>query len=77
VEDMWKYGDKQEVAHQAGITPQRLSAILRGTSRPSPELAARIEVAAAQFGITLTRLDLLYPQESANPYMLVATDDKP
>lgn len=65
----WRHGNRAELASNAGISRHRLSDILAGRHRPSPDLAERIEIEAAALGLDLSRFDLLYPQDSDNPLM--------
>ena len=63
----WTYGEKSELARRVGIPPAYLGSILHGRQRATPERAAQIEDHALTMGLHLTRLDVMYPTESANP----------
>jgi len=68
---MWQHGQKTELAKRCGISLQYLSDILYGRKRALPELAESIERSAVRMGIELSRLDVMYPNESRNPLILV------
>lgn len=69
--DRWYYREKTAFAEVLGVSPQYLGDILHGRKRATPELAARIETVAKEYGLNLTRMDVMYPKESASGLMAV------
>jgi len=65
----WNHGDKRRLAEKVGIPLTHLSDILHQRKGASPALAKRISEASHAMGVPLSRLDLLYPEESCNPLM--------
>ncbi len=57
-----KYGEQKKIAQSVGVTSSQIGYVLRGKSRPSPELAARLEQVTG-----ISRLAWLYPDEYPNP----------
>ena len=68
----WKWGEKTLLANRSGISPQYLSDILAGRKGAHPELAIRIEDAARDMGLYISRMDVVFPKESSNPLMNAA-----
>jgi len=67
----WKHGQKAELARAAGVSPAYLGDILKGRRRATPENAILLSNAAREMGLSLDRLDLIYPHESTNPLIEV------
>lgn len=68
VNQNWEWGMKSRVAERAGISKYHLYNILRGTRRPSPEVAAALEKSCKVYGIPLTKMDFLFNYKSKSPY---------
>lgn len=51
----WSPGDKRRLALDAGVSPQYLSDILAGRRQCHPDLANRLETAAANLGYRIPR----------------------
>jgi transcriptional regulator with XRE-family HTH domain len=67
----WQHGQKTELAARCGMSLSQLSDILHGRKRATPEAARVIEFQSKGMGLPLSRLDVMYPNESKNPLMLV------
>lgn len=65
----WKRGEKSALAASCGMSRPYLSGILNGTRKVSPAMADTIAKKAAEMGLDLIRIDLLYPEESTNPLL--------
>lgn len=65
----WKPGQKAELCQRAGCDRSLLSNTLAGRRSMSPKMADRVASQAKIMGLSLTRDDLLYPQESKNPLL--------
>lgn len=65
-EGKWHTGEKKKLAEALGIAFPRLSDLLNRKVRCTPELAAHIEKVT---GKQITRMDLLYRDESKNPLL--------
>lgn len=59
------------LAREAGISLQYLSGIRAKKKVPSPEVAAKLADACAILGVSITRLELLYPHETKNKFYSV------
>jgi transcriptional regulator with XRE-family HTH domain len=70
----WTRGDKTKLAEAIGISPQRLSNILSGRARATPEQALKLETEAIRLGYQVSRLDWIYSKETSNP--LFASQDE-
>jgi len=57
------------VGEASGISKSYFSDILHGGKRCTPDLAKRIAEEATKIGLSLSRFDLLYPDESNNVLM--------
>lgn len=64
---LWERGQQSALALAAGISFSYMCDLLHRRKRASPEIAARIETEAEKLGVPITRLDLLYPEESKSP----------
>lgn len=69
--DTWYFGERKRFAHSCGISQQYLNDIIHGRKRALPELAAEMERVAAEYGLALTRMDVMYPNESKSPLITV------
>jgi len=65
---MWKKGEKQALAAQAGITPGHLSNLLARRHRASGDLAVVLEEACAALRIPIKREDWVFTKETDSPY---------
>lgn len=63
----WERGLQSQLATAAAISFSYMCDILHRRKRASPEVARTIEREAKKLGIPLTRIDLLYPEESTSP----------
>ena len=66
----WRVGDLAAITSGAGIGRGTVINILTGRVRASADMAERIEYAASMRGIDISRLDVLYPEDSTNPLVL-------
>jgi len=66
----WAKGEKAELARRCNISQQYLTDILRGRKQSrASALAAVIAAQAQEMGLALSRLDVLYPDESISPLL--------
>ena len=65
----WILGQKAELARQCSVSAQYLGDILAKRKRALPELAAKIETAAKAMGLEISRIDVMYPEETENPLL--------
>jgi len=65
----WQYGEKTILAKRCDISPQYFSDLLCGRRRTLPELGKTIEKNAADMGIHLSMVDMMFPHESSNPLL--------
>ncbi len=64
----WKKGQQAELAARCKISRQYLNDVIRGRRRASAPAARNIERESSKMeGIYLSRLDVIYPEESTNP----------
>ena len=63
----WDRGQQARLAKESRVSAAYLCDILHRRKTARPEIAARIAEHANRLGIPLTRIDLLYPQESTSP----------
>lgn len=61
---LWRRGERSALARKLNISPSYLCDILHGRKHAPPSLAKRIEAATCG---RLSRLDVIYPNESLNP----------
>ena len=64
---MWYHKDKSELARRAGCSRQLITDLFLHKKAVSRKMAARIQEAAEEIDLALSRLDCLYPEESKNP----------
>lgn len=65
--NLWEEGDKAKLARLADISPQYLNDILHARCAAGKETAINLVDAAAQLNYKISLLDVLYPEDSANP----------
>ncbi len=60
----WKWGQKAELARQAGISRQYLSDILNCRKHAPPELAEKLEAASIEMKLNLKKEHFMYPKKA-------------
>ena len=63
----WERGLQSKLAANSQVSFSYMCDLLHRRKRASPEVARTIEREARKLGIPLTRIDLLYPEESTSP----------
>jgi transcriptional regulator with XRE-family HTH domain len=64
----WKWGQKAELARQAGISRQYLSDILSCRKHAPPELALKLEEASAKMRLGIKKEDFMYPKKTSGRF---------
>lgn len=64
-ERFWMHGQKAELAKRAGISRQYLNDILSCRKRALPELAVKLERAAAAMSLTIEAKDFMFPKQAS------------
>lgn len=62
-------GIQAKLAHLTGIHAQNVGALVRGKRQASPAQARKLERAAHECGLLISRLSWLYPTEYTNTYL--------
>ena len=65
IQKFWKHGQKAQLAKRAGISRQYLNDILSCRKRALPELAVKLERAAAEMSITIEAKDFMFPSNAS------------
>lgn len=69
MQQVWKRGQKLELARRTGLHLSYVVALTRGDRSATTKNAVKLERAAEELGLGISRMDWLYPNESKHPLM--------